>query len=80
MTPHQIFTIAALGSAAGVLALGLLLLLGAAAGVALLHGFEHLHGKRLERQERRRAQQAARDLDTFNTICNLPPHDPRNPQ
>lgn len=83
MTPHQVFTIAAIGGAAGVFALFLLTLLGAALYAAIAHLFEVRQERAQRRQEAEataREQQAAHDLSTCNTILDLPTHDPRNPQ
>jgi hypothetical protein len=75
LTPGQLLLLAAFGGAAGVTILAVLLALGYAAGVTILRAFDHLYDKQQQRQEqRRRAQQADRDLDTCNAINALPAH------
>lgn len=80
MTPDQVFHIAAIAGAAGVLIVLTLGLIGWATGLALLKTFEHLRDKRAERQHQREEQEAGCDLDTCNAILALPEHDPRDPR
>ncbi|MDQ0829519.1 hypothetical protein QF032_001363 [Streptomyces achromogenes] len=84
MTPHQVFTIAALGGAAGVLTVVVLAVLSAAAGVLGNKAFEHATEWRQQRHDRRALQQAVRaaeeDRRQFDAITALPVHDPRDPR
>lgn len=80
MTPDQVFKVAAIGGAAGVLTVLALGVIGWSVGLGLLKAFERLRDKRQEWQHRRSEQQAGRDLDTCNAIHALPDHDPRDPR
>jgi len=66
MTPTQVLTVAAIGSAAGLLGLLVLAALGYAAAVTLRKAFDHLFEKRQQRRERRA------ELDICRAIHALP--------
>ncbi|AVV46440.1 hypothetical protein C6376_39185 [Streptomyces sp. P3] len=91
MTPHQVFTVAALGGALGVLTIAAIAALSAAAGILGNKAFERAtewrqqrHDRRQQEHDRRALQQAVRAAEdtrrAFDAITALPTHDPRNPR
>ena len=84
MTPHQVFTVAAIGGAAGLLGLLTLAALSYALGVTACKAFDYVFEKRQQWQDRRRQRQATRaardarrEFDTLTALYDLPAHDPR---
>ena len=81
MTPHQVFTVAALGGAAGILTVVALAALSFAAGILGAKAFERVTEWRQQRKDRRRLQRAVRAAEDvrreFDAITALPVHDPR---
>ncbi|MFI1030760.1 hypothetical protein [Streptomyces sp. NPDC020951] len=77
MTPGQVLTVAALGGAAGVLAIALLAALSYGTGILACRAFDYLFEKRQQRHDRRAQQARSADLDACHA---LPAHDPRDPR
>ncbi|MEH0547311.1 hypothetical protein QA802_30760 [Streptomyces sp. B21-105] len=81
MTPHQVFTLAALGGALGILTVIALAALACAAGILGNKAFERATEWRQRRHDRRQLQRAVRAAEDtrreFDAITALPTHDPR---